>query len=116
MEQEKKAINRRLAKAGLTDFDLTEEVNEVNEEENKAQQNQENSSENSNQNAPATEHPKYEISEAELKEIEVLKYKNEQDMDMLKKEYDHQLEIINFKVSICLEKSLIELIKFSLNK
>ena len=99
MEQEKKAINRRLAKAGITDIDISEEVNEVSEEENKSHQNHENQSDNSNQNGSTSEPHKYEISEAELKEIEVLKYKNEQEMDGLKKEYEHQLEIINFKVS-----------------
>ena len=97
MEREKQALNRRLAKMGLTDQDVTEEVEkEINEEEaNKASQ------EEAKENVDNAEKDKdLEKIEAELKEIEVVKFKFQEDMITMRKEYEQQMEILNFKVGL----------------
>jgi hypothetical protein len=96
MEREKQALNRRLAKAGLTDQDVAEEVEREAAEDEAKKTTQDESKEN----VENTEKGKdVEKIEAELKEIEVIKYKMQEDMIALRKDYEHQMEILNFKVN-----------------
>jgi len=100
MEREKQALNRRLAKAGLTDQDVAEEVEREATEDEAKKTTQDESKENA-ENAENTEKGKdVEKIEAELKEIEVVKYKMQEDMIALRKDYEHQMEILNFKVNL----------------
>ena len=94
MEREKQALNRRLAKAGLSDQDVTEDVEEVNEGDEVKKNNQEEADNKEN----ADKDKDVEKIEAELKEIEVVKYKMQEDLKAMKKEYEQQMDILNFKV------------------
>ena len=96
MDREKQALNRRLAKAGLTE-DVAEEAEEVNDDD-QAKKSDENGEENKENGETVEKDKDVEKIEAELKEIEVVKYKMQEDMTVMKKEYEQQLEIINFRV------------------
>ena len=94
MEREKQALNRRLTKAGLTDQDVTEEIEKEAADEETKKNTQE-----AQENVETVEKEKdVEKIEAELKEIEVVKYKMQEDMIALRKDYEQQMEILNFKV------------------
>jgi len=101
-EQEIKVLKRKLTKAGIETHDINDEMDEINKEEQENQQQQLENQEgnNNNENQVDSEQTKtQQIIAEELKEIEVLKYKNEQDMLALRKDYEIQLSVINAKVS-----------------
>ena len=106
MEREKQALNRRLAKAGLTDQDVTEEI-EKDAMEEEAKKNNQEAKENAENAEKAEKDKDVEKIEAELKEIEVVKYKMQEDMIALRKDYEQQMEILNFKVYFQFKKYFI---------
>jgi hypothetical protein len=103
-EQEIKVLKRKLTKAGIETHDINDEMDEINKEEQENQEKQQlenqEGNNNNNENQVDSEQTKtQQIIAEELKEIEVLKYKNEQDMLALRKDYEIQLSVINAKVS-----------------
>ena len=100
MEKVKQALNKRLAKAGLSDQDVNvnEEIEKeiVEEESNTASQKE--AKENDEEAAEKEKDKDLEKIEAELKEIEVVKFKFQEDIIAMRKEHDQQMEILNFKV------------------
>ncbi|RMZ99567.1 hypothetical protein BpHYR1_021614 [Brachionus plicatilis] len=97
-EQEIKVLNRKLAKSGIEIHDLADEFKDISEEEKKEEEKNDESSDqitessqlmNIDQNDSSNE---FRLNEFEIKEIDVLKYKYEQDITNLKKEYEIQIE------------------------
>ena len=76
---------------------MAEEAEEVNDDD-QAKKSDENGEENKENGETVEKDKDVEKIEAELKEIEVVKYKMQEDMTVMKKEYEQQLEIINFRV------------------
>lgn len=98
MEQEIKVLNRKLTKSGIEIQDMAAEITEISEEEKK---NEPIEQENSNINpTELIENTEFKINDFEIKEIDVLKYKFEQDIIALKKDYETQLQQITIKVTI----------------
>lgn len=98
-ELEIKVLNRKLAKSGIDVHDLTEELKDISEEEKKdASSDQMTESSqllSTDRNDTSSE---FKTNEFEIKEIDVLKYKFEQDIINLKKEYETQIEQLLNKV------------------
>ena len=95
LERQLKFLHEKLGK-----FDLT--VDQLNKEFDEMIQNEMN---NSNLN-PSTD-PNFEnmniigaVSEEDLKEIEILKYKYENGLELVKKEYEAEISQLNGKVNI----------------
>ena len=95
MEQEIKILNRKLTKSGIEIQDLAAEIKEISEEEKKEEAI--NSTDIPN-NEQAENSSEFKINDFEIKEIDVLKYKFEQDIITLKKDYETQLEQITITV------------------
>lgn len=76
--------------------EIPEETSELNEEEIKNEMQkvlEQNAEPDENETKQGADYGGLEISE-----IDVLKYKNEQDMNSLRKEYEQQLDLINTRV------------------
>jgi hypothetical protein len=88
LEHQIKSLNRKLAKLGINVQDITEEIVEVISEKPKEEKQIEN------------------VEKIDINELEVLKYKNEQEIETIKKDYESQLENLNnkvkfFKLTVC---------------
>ena len=110
-ELEIKVLNRKLAKSGIDIHDLADELRDITEEENKDVSNDQitESSQliSSDRNETSSE---LKMNEFEIKEIDVLKYKYEQDIINLKKEYEVQIEQFLNKVMINNNYEIFEII------
>lgn len=116
MELEIKVLKRKLTKAGLN---LNESLNEetaMNEDEKfesssqlNATENDQNSKSNetlaTGENQTLTGDVKNELNDFEIKEIDVVRYKYEQDIISLRKEYEQQLEYVNNRVILFFNQS-----------
>ncbi|CAF0706283.1 unnamed protein product [Brachionus calyciflorus] len=110
-EQEINILNRKLAKSGIEIQDLAEEIKEINDEDNKEELNEQIKEQNDNINSLTDQKEnssELKLDDFEIKEIDVLKYKYEQDILTIRKEYETQLEIITNK----LKEADVELAKF----
>jgi hypothetical protein len=82
LEHQIKSLNRKLAKVGINVQDIAEEVVEVVYEKPKEEKQTEN------------------VEKIDINELQVLKYKNEQEIESIKKEYEAQIENLNNKVDM----------------
>jgi hypothetical protein len=112
MEQEVKVLKRKLTRAGVN---VAESMDETNEELEKSEssmqvvtnENESNKAAETTGAAEGEQQAMGAMSDFEIKEIDVLKYKYEHDIIDLRKEYEHQIEVINVRVGLFVDMSFI---------
>lgn len=110
MDLEIKLLKRKLAKAGVTTDQSMEELLEEAKADATLLLNDTANPESENSAAgklstidqldESSSNINKELSEFEVKELDVLKFKHEQDISLLKKEYADQLDFINNRVKL----------------